>query len=94
MPVGKHDRDTVSFTQHSVALQSGDMIYSFTDGLPDQFGGPRGKKFMYKQFKELLASISQLPANEQSKMLNSKLNEWKGELEQVDDVLVFGIRVA
>ncbi len=94
MPVGKHDRDTVSFTQHSVALQSGDMIYSFTDGLPDQFGGPRGKKFMYKQFKELLVSISQLTANEQSKMLNSKLNEWKGELEQVDDVLVFGIRVA
>jgi serine phosphatase RsbU (regulator of sigma subunit) len=94
MPVGKHERDTVSFTQQTVPLQSGDMIYSFTDGLPDQFGGPRGKKFMYKQFKELLASISQLPAAEQSKILNNKLNEWKGELEQVDDVLVFGIRVA
>lgn len=93
MPVGKHERDNISFTQQTIQLQSGDMVYAFTDGLPDQFGGHKGKKFMYKQFKEVLFSISQLPSKEQSKILNEKFNDWKGTLEQVDDVLVFGIKI-
>jgi len=48
IPVGKHDRDSISFTQHEVEIQKGDIIYTLTDGFPDQFGGPKGKKFMYK----------------------------------------------
>ena len=93
MPVGKHDRDIVSFTQHEIELQKGDVIYALTDGMPDQFGGPKGKKFMYKQLKELLISIAHLPMNEQKENLANELNNWKGNLEQVDDVCVIGIRM-
>jgi len=93
MPVGKHDKDKVSFTQNSFQLQEGDMVYAFTDGMPDQFGGPKGKKFMYKQLKELLLEISTKPLNQQSEILHQKFNNWKGELEQIDDVLLFGYKV-
>ncbi|MBI3518785.1 MAG: SpoIIE family protein phosphatase [Bacteroidetes bacterium] len=94
MPVGKHDRDTESFTQHSLELQKGDVVYALTDGMPDQFGGPKGKKFMYKQLKELLISISHLPMHEQRERLHKELIEWKSDLEQIDDVLVIGVRIA
>ena len=57
MPVGKHDKDTIPFTKQTFDLQSGDMVYTLTDGYPDQFGGPKGKKFKYKQLEELLISI-------------------------------------
>jgi serine phosphatase RsbU (regulator of sigma subunit) len=93
MPVGKHDKDTLSFTQHDFQLQPGDVIYALTDGMPDQFGGPKGKKFMYKKLKELLISISQLPLSDQHLKLKESLSYWKGDLEQVDDVCVIGIRV-
>jgi len=102
MPGGKHDRDTVSFLQHEVDLQVGDMIYTITDGLPDQFGGPKGKKFMYKQLKEILIHISHLPAAEQKHKLSQSLAEWMSwtefqgnakEMEQVDDITVIGIRI-
>lgn len=93
MPVGKHDRDTVSFTQHIIELQKGDMIYTLTDGMPDQFGGPKGKKYMYKQLKELIISISDLSMNEQKEKISKTLNTWIGELEQVDDITIIGIKV-
>jgi len=93
MPVGKHDNDQVSFTQHTIDLQKGDMIYTLTDGMPDQFGGPKGKKFMYKKLKDLLVSISHLSMLQQKESLKASLNNWKGELEQVDDVCLIGIRV-
>jgi serine phosphatase RsbU (regulator of sigma subunit)/uncharacterized protein HemY len=93
MPVGKHDKDQVPFTQHTVQLHAGDVVYALTDGLPDQFGGPKGKKFMYKQLKELLVSVSMLPMQEQQQKLSNAFNEWKGALEQVDDVTVIGIRL-
>ena len=93
MPVGKHDKDTISFTQHSIDIQTGDVVYALTDGLPDQFGGPKGKKFMYKQLKDLLVSIAQLPMLEQQDILKTALNNWKGNLEQVDDVCVIGVRI-
>lgn len=93
MPVGKHDKDSISFKQSTVDLQPGDMIYTLTDGMPDQFGGPKGKKFMYKPLKELLISISHLPVNEQKEKLASALKEWKGALEQIDDVCIVGVRV-
>lgn len=93
MPVGKHDRDSESFTEHVFDLQKNDMVYTLTDGMPDQFGGPKGKKFMYKQLKELLVSLSKLPMNEQKEQLNTSFNDWKTDMEQVDDVLLIGVRV-
>jgi serine phosphatase RsbU (regulator of sigma subunit) len=93
MPVGKHDRDSESFSQHVFDLQKNDVIYTLTDGMPDQFGGPKGKKFMYKQLKELLISISDLPMKEQKEKLISVFQNWKTDMEQVDDVLVIGIRI-
>jgi serine phosphatase RsbU (regulator of sigma subunit) len=93
MPVGKHDHDSVSFTQHEIELQKGDLIYTLTDGFPDQFGGPKGKKFMYKKLKEFLINISQLPMKEQKEQLEIAFKNWKGDLEQVDDVCLIGIRV-
>ncbi|MCD6066137.1 MAG: protein serine/threonine phosphatase [Bacteroidetes bacterium] len=93
MPVGKHDRQDESFTQHTVDLQKGDMIYTLTDGFPDQFGGPKGKKFMYKQLKELLISISALPVQQQKEKLNETFAAWKSGYEQVDDVCIIGIRL-
>ena len=93
MPVGKHDRDNISFTQHTIALQKGDLIYTLTDGLPDQFGGPKGKKFMYKKLKELLVSNAHLPLKEQKELITNIFSEWRGNLEQVDDVTLIAVRV-
>lgn len=92
MPVGKHDKDQTPFTQHEFILQKNDMIYALTDGMPDQFGGPKGKKFMYKGLKELLISISSEPVKVQKQKLNEALSSWKGDLEQVDDVTIIGVR--
>ena len=93
MPVGKHDKDHISFTQNIFNLQKGDVIYTLTDGMPDQFGGPKGKKFMYKKLKELLISISQKQMHEQKQLLINNLNDWRGDLEQVDDVCIVGIKI-
>lgn len=93
MPVGKHDKDAIPFKQSNVLLQKRDMVYTLTDGMPDQFGGPKGKKFMYKPLKELLISIADLPATEQKNKLSTALNSWKGVLEQIDDVCIVGVRV-
>ncbi len=93
MPVGKHDRDNDPFKQHTVHLQKGDVVYALTDGLPDQFGGPKGKKFMYKQLKELLINMSHLQMSKQKEILSTSLNNWKGDLEQVDDITIIGIRI-
>jgi serine phosphatase RsbU (regulator of sigma subunit)/Tfp pilus assembly protein PilF len=93
MPVGKHDKDHISFTQQEIILQQGDVVYTTTDGMPDQFGGPQGKKFMNKQLKGLLISIAELPMQEQKEKIATALNSWKGDLEQVDDICVIGVRV-
>lgn len=93
MPVGKHDKDQHSFVQHEVNFQKGDTIYTFTDGMADQFGGPNGKKFKYKQLKELLISIVSLPMGMQQQKLKETLLNWKGNLEQVDDICVIGIKL-
>jgi len=91
-PIGMHTDDK-PFTNHKLELNTGDSFCIFTDGLPDQFGGPKGKKFKYKPFKELLLSIRERPMNEQGTIIEKKLEEWKGELEQVDDICVIGVRV-
>ena len=90
--VGKHDFSK-PFTTHKIPILSGDMIYLFTDGFPDQFGGEKGKKFKYSQLKEKLVACSSTSAIEQKTELEKIFNEWKGKLEQVDDVLLIGIKI-
>jgi serine phosphatase RsbU (regulator of sigma subunit)/Tfp pilus assembly protein PilF len=93
MPVGKHDRDQESFTSHIIDIKDGDVIYTLTDGFPDQFGGDKGKKFMSKNLKELLMSNAHLSMNEQKELLNDTFTKWVGNLEQVDDVTLIGIKI-
>ena len=93
MPVGKGHDDSISFTFNEIELKNGDTIYTFTDGYADQFGGPKGKKFRYKQLEDILVSICDLPTKEQSAILSQKFEDWKGKLDQVDDVLIMGIKI-
>jgi ligand-binding sensor domain-containing protein/serine phosphatase RsbU (regulator of sigma subunit) len=93
MPVGKGHDDSVPFTHTSVQLQKGDVIYTFTDGFADQFGGPKGKKFKYKQLERLLISIYNEPMNIQKHKIQEAFTTWKKDVEQVDDVCVMGVRV-
>lgn len=93
MPVGAGHNDLQPFEEWTMDLRSGDLVVSLTDGYADQFGGPKGKKFKYKQLEELLLSCAHLPMKEIQEILNLKLDEWRGNLEQVDDVCLIGIRV-
>ena len=81
------------FVTHKVDLNSGDCVYVFTDGYSDQFGGPKGKKFKTRAFKELLQSASSEPIIHQKRMIEKTLNDWKGKLEQVDDICVIGLKI-
>ncbi len=93
-PIGVNVDGVVdNYTNHTLQLEKGDCIYIFSDGYADQFGGPRGKKFKYKAMKELLVFINNHSMKEQKEMLESAFTQWRGELEQVDDVLVIGVRV-
>lgn len=85
--------DQKPFNSQNIDLIEGDCIYTFTDGFPDQFGGPLGKKYMHKQFKEFLVKIAHLNFNDQKTQLAQSLDIWKGNLDQVDDVLVIGIKI-
>lgn len=93
-PIGSYyENEVKEFTNHKVALQKDDMIYIFSDGYADQFGGDKGKKLMYKNFRNILLEISMHPCDKQQHILDRYFQEWKGNHEQVDDVLVIGIRV-
>lgn len=81
------------FTNHSIQLVPGDTLYIYSDGFADQFGGPVGKKFKYSAFKKLLLDTQHLSMEEQGELLNKTIENWKGELEQVDDILVIGTRL-
>ncbi len=83
------------FHNRSVQLERDDVLYMFSDGYPDQFGGPEGKKFKYRRFRHLLMSIHKLPMEEQYRKLEENINEWMGSrYDQIDDQLVIGIRPA
>ncbi len=91
-PIGNY-KDAKPFTNHELNLEKGDVIYAFSDGYPDQFGGPKGKKFMYKPFRNLLLEIHQQPMDEQHNILLKAFEDWRGDLEQIDDVCVIGVRI-
>jgi len=93
MPVGKYDESQKDFTLQTIQIIKGDSIYIFTDGYADQFGGEKGKKFKYKHLKETLLANVHLSMEDQKVLLANTINEWKGDLEQVDDILVIGIRI-
>jgi phosphoserine phosphatase RsbU/P len=81
------------FTNHVFQLEKGDAVYLFTDGYADQFGGPNGKKFKYKKFQELLLEMQEKKMEVQQTILDTEFEKWRGDLEQVDDILVIGIRI-
>jgi ligand-binding sensor domain-containing protein/serine phosphatase RsbU (regulator of sigma subunit) len=91
-PVGYHS-NMKPFTQQEIIAQKGDVIYLFTDGYADQFGGSKGKKFMSKQLKQQITSIYHLPLQQQKKYLDDVFKNWHGNLEQVDDITVIGIKL-
>lgn len=93
MPVGKSPKDNELFTLYTIDLQIGDTIYMLTDGLPDQFGGTKGKKFKYKQLEEALLANNNISMEQQKNRLEKSFIDWKGNLEQVDDVLLIGIKL-
>ena len=83
-PIGEID-DRHKFSNYSFKIIPGDSVYVFSDGYADQFGGPKGKKFKYKQLNELLVQIHTMNVEGQKEKLNSEFENWKGNLEQVDD---------
>ena len=93
MPIGKSPKEHESFTLHTINAQKGDMLYLHTDGYVDQFGGPKGKKFKIKSLLEKLLLINKDNLENQAKELELVFEEWKGNLEQVDDTLVIGIKI-
>lgn len=93
MPVGKHERDNIPFVGGKMLLERGDVIYLMTDGFQDQFGGEKGKKFKVKKLKEKLTEISNLTMSEQRTVIAKTFSDWVGNLEQVDDVCIIGLRV-
>lgn len=93
-PVGAFIEEQIqTFNTKTVQLYKNDLIYLFSDGYADQFGGHKGKKFKYKQLKDILEENKHLPMEEQASILAQRFENWKGMLEQVDDVLIIGIRV-
>jgi len=93
MPIGIHTRYKEAFTRHKLDLKKGDMLYTFSDGYPDQFGGPNQKKFMIKNFKKMLQEIHMKPMAEQKKIVQQTLRDWMASADQVDDILVIGVRI-
>jgi serine phosphatase RsbU (regulator of sigma subunit) len=93
MPIGIYENATKPFTRNTIPVMSGDSFYMFSDGYCDQFGGPDLKKFKKKNLKKLLSEIHTLSMTEQKKRLKQNLEKWRGDLPQVDDILMMGIKI-
>jgi serine phosphatase RsbU (regulator of sigma subunit) len=91
--IGSFEYGEHQYTNHDIEIKKGDLIYIFSDGYADQFGGIKGKKFMYRQFREVLMEIKDFPMEEQGSILNDKIENWRGNYEQIDDILVIGVRI-
>jgi len=93
-PIGISIDDRLrKFTNHELELHSGDVIYIFSDGYADQFGGPLGKKFKYDNFRSMLYEVHTMQPKEQLRTVRDRFNKWRGGLMQLDDVLLIGIRI-
>ncbi len=93
MPVGIHLGKEKSFTNQEIKLEIGDTLYIFSDGYQDQLGGPKGKKFMRKNFQNLLSDIQDKSMTDQRNILENNITSWMQDYEQIDDILVMGIRI-
>ena len=93
MPIGIHVTTIIPFTNQTVEIKKGDYIYLFSDGYADQFGGPKGRKFMYKPFQDLLLRNHSRPMELQREILENTFIKWMGDRSQVDDVLVIGLHL-
>jgi serine phosphatase RsbU (regulator of sigma subunit) len=93
MPIGYNEDDVHSFSSHTINTHPGDILYMFSDGYPDQFGGPNRKKFKYSALKALFLEIHDQPLETQKKKLEKEFYKWKGNDQQTDDIMILGIRV-
>jgi serine phosphatase RsbU (regulator of sigma subunit) len=93
MPIGIYASEEKSFTTKNYSVNSGDMLYLFTDGYADQFGGTSGKKFMYSKLKQLFIEIKDKPVSQQKNILEHTIEIWMADHEQIDDILVIGVRI-
>ena len=91
--IGSFEPETNHYRTTLVKIQKGDVIYLFTDGYADQFGGEKGKKYLYKHFRDTLLSVHKKSMTEQHNYLKDQIENWQGPYEQVDDILVIGIRI-
>lgn len=91
LAIASFEPNSKNYTNHKIQIEKGDAVYIFSDGYADQFGGEKGRKFMYRRFRELLIEIKEKPAIEQKSILNSTIEEWRGIQEQVDDILIIGV---
>ena len=91
MPVAIHEKMD-PFMLRTIEIQPGDQVYIFSDGYPDQFGGPKSKKLMSKHFIELIRKSSDKKMSDQFEILNEAFESWKGNIEQLDDVVVIGVK--
>ncbi len=92
-PVALYSGKMKPFSNHVINVKEGDMLYLASDGFSDQFGGEKGKKYMASKFKKFLLSISTLSCQEQKQALKKELNDWKGKLEQIDDICIMGVKI-
>ena len=92
MPVGVGERNE-DFNLYTINYKEGDVLYLYTDGFADQFGGPKGKKFKYKPLNELIINMNKEELSVQREKLHIAFESWRGDLEQVDDVCIIGIRL-
>jgi serine phosphatase RsbU (regulator of sigma subunit) len=93
MPIGIHFISFTPFTNQKIEIKKGDYLYLFSDGYADQFGGLKGKKYMYKPFQDLLLQNHYKPLQTQKEVLDDTFERWKGDRDQVDDVMVIGIHL-
>ncbi len=92
-PIGGFRSEAPMFTLHEIDIRKGDCFYIYSDGYADQFGGDKDKKYMTKRFREFILSLHEFPMNEQYEKLQLEFDRWRGNKEQVDDVLVIGFRL-
>ncbi len=92
MPIGVAAEEERPFKTHRISLEPDNVIYLFTDGFVDQFGGSKGKKFKYQPFRNLILKIHELPMHKQKEELLKAFEKWKGDHQQLDDLLVVGFR--